>query len=200
MVLTATVLVLRAVCKLTSVLLFFNLPNDPEHTDPGVGIIKQFVISHGHHSSTYFQPYHQDLGTQLSPVGPPEAYIQPWKLSHEKSEGWFITRIFGTIICAFCPIALSCSAAPTADPAPFLLPVLSQCTSAGSGCISKTLMKNKGMVGMSHCLFLWTTGVWFFSGQQKKTSKREKWTPAKKWGEGKCLWMLANLLCSFPML
>ena len=41
MVLTAIVHVLKAVCRLTSVLLVFNLPNDPQHTDPGVGIIKQ---------------------------------------------------------------------------------------------------------------------------------------------------------------
>lgn len=41
MVFTAIVHVLRAVCRLTTVLLVFNLPKDPEHTDPGVGIIKQ---------------------------------------------------------------------------------------------------------------------------------------------------------------
>lgn len=35
MVLTAIVHILRAVCRL-----FFNCPNNPEHTDPDVGIIK----------------------------------------------------------------------------------------------------------------------------------------------------------------
>lgn len=111
---------------------------------------------------------------QPSPTGPPEAYIQPWKLSHEKSEGWFTVRLFGTIICAFCSISLSCSAASTGDPALFLLLMLSQCSSAGTGCISKTLMKNKGMVGMSHCLFLWTIEVWFFFLDNKRKPQKEK--------------------------
>lgn len=55
MVLTATVHGLRAVCRLTSVFLVFNLPDDPKHTDPGVGIIKQLSspmnITVGHISS-----------------------------------------------------------------------------------------------------------------------------------------------------
>lgn len=149
MVLTAIVHVFRAVCRLTSVLLVFNLPHDPEHTDSGVGITKQpsvptdiMVVHISSHTIRIWvhNPFPLVL---LKLTSNPEN----WAMKNEKggSQKW----ISGNIICAFCSIFLSCFAVSTGDPALFLLPILSQCSSAGTSFISKALMKNKGMVGMS---------------------------------------------------
>jgi len=103
MILTATVHVLRAVLRLTSVLLVFNLPNDPEQTDSGVGITTQSSSPTGTmtvriSSHTIRAWVHRPLLLLLLNL----------TSSHEKSKGWFIITTFGTTVCAFCPIPLSC--------------------------------------------------------------------------------------------
>lgn len=186
MALTVIVHVFRAVCRLTSVLLFSNLPHDHEHKDPGVGITKQLS------SPTDVMVEHISSHTIRTWVHNPFPLVllkltsksENWAMKNQKggSQKW----ISGNTIYAFCSIPLPCSAVSNGDPAPFLLPILSQCSSGGTGFISKTWIKNKGMVGTSHCLFLRTMEVWFFFFWTTKENLKKRKTDTSQetgWGE-----------------